>query len=42
MILNIPVKYHCFLLTSVILKQYVSPEMQDELASKYLQPLGMP
>lgn len=39
---NIPVKYHCFFLTSVILNQYVSPGMQDELASEYPQTSGMP
>lgn len=39
---TIPVKYHCFFLTSVILNQYVSPGMQDELASEYPQTSGMP
>lgn len=40
--LNIPVKYHCFLLTSGILNQYVNTGMQDELTSEYPQTSGMP
>lgn len=39
---NILVNYHCFLLTSVILNQDVSPGIQDELAPEYPQTSGKP
>lgn len=39
---NILVNYHCFLLTSVILNQDVSPGIQDELAPEYPQSSGKP